>query len=197
MKTNLNLLSDYELLELLLSINNFKIDSKKLLAEFGSISALINADVENKDIALLFKIIREFNIRLTKEKINHQPIINSWKQLIDYCQITMANLKEEQLRILFLDKNHYLIADELQKNGQMGNVEIDLKAITKQALNCFADSIILIHNHPNGDSKPSNADIITTKKIVEVLKTLEIKVYDHLIIGKNGQYFSCKSEGFL
>ncbi len=200
---------DYELLELLLFSSHprkdVKILAKTLLAEFGSINAILGADVEslkkipdvNDNVIISLKLITEIITRTSKQKIINKPIIESWKQLCDYCQITMKNLKEEQFRILFLDKKHYLIADELIKSGGIENVEVDLKDIVKKTLNFFATSVILLHNHPNLDCKPSRADITNTKNISNTLKTFNVAVYDHLIIGKNGEIFSFKSEGIL
>ncbi|MES2677483.1 MAG: DNA repair protein RadC [Pseudomonadota bacterium] len=201
--------SDYELLELLLFSSHSRKDvkplAKKLLTEFGSIGAIIKADNQslktfadvNDNVLVSLKLITEIITRSSKQQIINKPIIDSWKQLCDYCQIVMSDLKEEQLRILFLDKKHYLIADELIKNGGVENVEIDLKTIVKKSLNFFATSIILVHNHPNLNCQPSRADITNTKIISTTLKAIGIAVYDHLIIGKDGQIFSFKSEGLL
>lgn len=170
--------SDDELLELFLSLSRNQQDVKK------------NAPI-------LLKLINEILARQTKEKIISKPVINSWKHLLNYCQITMTNLKEEQFRILFLDKKHYLIRDELIQNGRVENVEINIPKIIEQTLNCFANSIVLLHNHPNNSAQPSKMDIKTTKKIINTLKTASIKICDHLIIGKNGEIFSFKNEGLL
>ncbi len=170
--------SDDELFELFLSLSRNKKDVKE------------NASV-------LLKLINEITARATKEKITNKPIISGWKQLIDYCQITMTNLKEEQFRVLFLDKNHHLIADELLQNGDVENVKIDIQQIINQALNCFAISAILLHNHPGNSANPSSCDIETTKKIAEALKPINVTIYDHLIVGKNGEIFSFKNESLL
>jgi DNA repair protein RadC len=109
----------------------------------------------------------------------------------------MGNLQEEQFRILFLDKKHHLIADELMKKGNIEAVQIDVKDIVKKALNVFAQSVILMHNHPNLTAKPSKADIVNTDQIIKTLKTVGIKVDDHLIIGNNNDLFSFKEAGFI
>ncbi len=201
--------ADYELLELLLFSSHSRKDvkelAKKLLAEFGSINAILQANFEalknfkdvNDNILVSLKLINEILTRSTKEKIINKPIIDSWKQLINYCQIAMADLKEEQFRILFLDKKHHLITDELLKNGEVENVRINIRQIVKQSLNYSASSVILLHNHPNNSAQPSKIDVTTTKKIIESLKPVNVKIYDHLIIGKNNEIFSFKSEGLL
>jgi DNA repair protein RadC len=201
--------ADYEILELLLFSSHprkdVKILAKKLLAEFGSIKAVLHADEillrnlqdVNEGVLVSFKLAREILVRSSKNTILHKPILSGWQQLCDYCRLTMANLKEEQFRVLFLDKNHHLIADDLLANGDENEVEINIKKIIKKSLNYFASSIILMHNHPNGNCNPSKSDIISTKKIIEAMKVVNIKIYDHLIIDKDGNFFSFKSEGFL
>ena len=201
--------TDYELLELFLFASHSRKDvkplAKKLLAKFGSISSFLKADCEslknfpdvNNNVLVSLKLIKEIITRSSKQQIMHKPIIASWRQLCDYCQIVMANLKEEQFRILFLDKKHHLIADELIKSGGIEEVEIDIKTIVKKSLNFSATSIILMHNHPNLDCKPSRNDIANTKTISSTLQTLGIIVNDHLIIGDNDQIFSFKNESLL
>jgi DNA repair protein RadC len=177
-KPNYKTKTDCELLELFLSLSRNKED--------------IWENSEN-----LLRLVNEISIRKAKGGIIDKPIINGWKQLIDYCQITMSNLKEEQFRVLFLDKNHHLIADELLQNGNVENVKIDIGQITTQALNCFASSAILLHNHPSNSANPSRCDIETTKKIAEALKPINVTIHDHLIVGRNGEIFSFKNEALL
>jgi len=73
---------------------------------------------------------------------------------------------------------------------------VDPKIIFKKALDAQASSIILCHNHPSGNLKPSQADISITRKLVESGEMIEIKVLDHLIISTDG-YFSFLDEGMI
>lgn len=201
--------ADYELLELLLFFSHSRKDvkplAKALLSEFGSINAILQSDPQtlmnfkdiNENILVSLQLIKEIIARSSRQKIINKPIIDSWRQLVNYCQITMSNLKDEQFRILFFDKKHYLIADELLKSGDIDNVEIDIREIIKKALHYLASSVILLHNHPNNSAKPSKIDIDTTNKIVDALKSIKVKVYDHLIIGEHSELFSFKSEDLL
>ncbi len=201
--------ADYELLELLLFSSHSRKDvkqlAKKLLAEFGSINSILKANSKslrsfpdiNDNVLVSLKLIKEIMAHSSKQQMIDKPIIASWKQLCDYCQIVLANLQEEQFRVLFLDKNNHLIVDELIKKGEIENVDIDIKTIVKKSLNFFATSIILLHNHPNLDCQPSLNDIANTKIISNTLQDIGIKVYDHLIVDKDGQIFSFKNEGLL
>jgi len=201
--------ADYELLELLLFSSHPRKDmkplAKKLLTRFGSINAILRADTEsltsipdvNQNVLVSLKLIKEIIHKSSQQKIIGKPLIASWKELCDYCQVIMSDLKEEQFRILFLNNKHFLITEELIKSGGIEDVEIDIKTIVKKSLNFFAKSIILLHNHPTWNCKPSQSDITNTKKISNALQVLQIEVYDHLIIGNNGGVFSFKSAGLL
>ncbi|MFT6331947.1 MAG: DNA repair protein RadC [Lentimonas sp.] len=202
-------LPDYEILEILLFSalprKDVKDLAKKLLVKFGSLDSLIKADFsklkELEDVSdgvlISLKLIKEIISRSSKETISKKEVISNWQKLQEYCQITMKNLAEEQFRVLFLDKKHHLIADELIKAGGIEEVEIDIKNLVKKSLNLLAKSVILLHNHPHLSSKPSKSDIVNTKKITETLESVKVKVLDHLIIGNEGDLFSFKSEGLL
>lgn len=199
---------DYELLEILLFSSHPRVDvkniAKKLLQEFGSIKNIINADVFllksraglNDSAIVSIKIVKEIILRCLKQDIEKKIVIESWKALLDYCQLSLSGLKHEQLRILFLNKNHQLIADELHYEGNIENIAIDPVSIVKKALLASADSLILIHNHPSGNVQPSRADLDNTNKIASSLKVVNIKIHDHLIIGE-GNYYSFRNNGLI
>ena len=95
-----------------------------------------------------------------------------------------------------MDKKHQLIEDELLGVGENDHVAVSAKVIAKKALLLSATSIILLHNHPSGELKPSTSDIKTTNEISTTLKNLQIKVLDHLIISAKG-HFSFREEGLI
>jgi len=87
---------------------------------------------------------------------------------------------------LFLDKKNILIADEVQQEGTVDHTPVYTREVVKRALELAASSIILVHNHPSGDPTPSQPDIIMTRKIIEAAEKLNIKIHDHIIVGKQG-----------
>ncbi len=201
-------LHDYELLEILLFSafprHDTKPLAKKLLAKFGSIAAIVNADIDMlRDIEgigegaiIPFKIIAEISNRILKNQAQAKPVLSNWQALLDYVKNALSELNYEVFRVLFLNKNFQLIEDELISIGENDHVQVSVKMIVKKSLLLNASSIVLAHNHPTGDLRASAADIKTTNEIVAALKSLNISVLDHLIIGKN-KVFSFKSEGFL
>ena len=103
---------------------------------------------------------------------------------------------QEQFKIMLLNKANRVIGiSEISKGGMSGTV-VDLKLVFAIALKACATAIVLAHNHPSGNLKPSSADLMITKRIVECGKLLEIDVFDHLIITSDG-YLSMMDEGLI
>jgi DNA repair protein RadC len=199
---------DYELLELLLfgviPRGDVKPLAKKLLSECGSLSGVLQADIEKlksipgvgESSIIALKIIHEVACRLVKEEAMIQPVMESWKGIVDYCRVRMSHLPVEQFRLLFLDNRNNLIADEVQQQGTIDRTPIFPREVVKRSLELGAVSLIMVHNHPSGDPTPSQADIDITKKVIKAGKELNIQVLDHLIIGRSG-HTSLRTQGLI
>jgi DNA repair protein RadC len=201
-------LPDYEILELILCLalprRDVKPLAKKLIEEFGSFAKAINATEHNlmalegvgTSVVAAFRAVNEAAARLIKEEITTKPIIESWKSLLDYCRATMGHIKTEQFRIIYLDRKNMVIADELQEIGTVDHVAVYPREIMKKALHIDASAIILVHNHPSGNTNPSKADIAMTKQIMQIGSLMSISLHDHIIIS-NKSHYSFKSNGLL
>ncbi len=201
-------LQDYEMLEMLLFLaiprRDTKPIAKALLARFGSFAAVIAADprhlkeedhVGDSAIAAL-KLVQGAALRMMREEIRAQPVLNNWQRLIDYLSAALARETVEQFRILFLDAKNRLLADEAQARGTVNHTPVYPREVVKRALEVQATALILVHNHPSGDPSPSRADIEMTAEIKSAAAVLGIVVHDHLIIG-NGKHLSFRREGLL
>lgn len=193
-------LPDYEILEILLFAASPRGDvkplAKDLLKKFGNIANVINAD-ENalmhfkgmSDAAIAqFRVVQETIERMFKCEVEEKTVLQSWKALLDYCRASMGHLKKEQFRLLFLDKKNVLLSDELQDAGTIDQTPIYPREIVKRALQLEASAVIMVHNHPSGDTIPSKADIEVTKKVIEALGSVNIKLHDHLIVSRSSHY---------
>lgn len=201
-------LPDYELLELLLFIaiprRDVKPIAKTLIARFGSLNGVLNASVTELEgvdgiseiTATAIKIIRAAGLRMLKQDLATRPILNSWQRLLDYLHASMAHEKKEHFRLLFLNKKNELIADEVQQSGTVDHTPAYPREIMKRALELGATALILVHNHPSGDSAPSKADIDMTKQICAAAAPFGIIVHDHLIVSRSG-ITSFKSLGLM
>ncbi len=199
---------DYELLELLLFAaiprRDVKPLAKTLLKQFGSIAAVLAADMQDlakvkglsDNSAALVKLVHALTQRALIEDVEQKPILSSWKKLLDYCHVAMAHEKREQFRVLFLNRKNQLIADEVQQVGTVDHAPVYPREIVKRALELGATALILVHNHPSGDPSPSDSDIAMTEEIIRAARTLDVVVHDHLIIAKSG-HASFKALGLL
>ena len=201
-------LADYELLEMALyraiSRRDTKPIAKALLKEFGSLSEVLAAPparlketegMGDKAVSEL-KLIKALAERMGREAVRARPVLSSWSVLLDYCRTAMAFEEREEFRVLFLDKKNALIADEVQQRGTVDHAPVYPREVMRRALELSATAIILVHNHPSGDPRPSRADIQLTQTIVEVGKPLGITVHDHLVIGREG-HASFRGMGLL
>lgn len=102
----------------------------------------------------------------------------------------------EEFWVLMLARNNSVKYTVCISQGGTVSTVVDVKLLLKRAIDCLADAIILVHNHPSGAIKPSMQDDALTSKIKKSAELLDIRVLDHVIIG-NGQYYSYMDEGKL
>ncbi len=108
----------------------------------------------------------------------------------------LMDLSREEFWIILLNRANRLIKKERISSGGISGTVADPKIIFKAALDQYASSVILVHNHPSGNLKPSQADLNLTSKMKTAGKLLEIPVLDHIIFGDEG-YLSFADEGLL
>ena len=108
----------------------------------------------------------------------------------------MAQASREQFRVLFLDIKNQLIADEVLNEGTVDHAPVYPREVARRALELGAASVILVHNHPSGDPKPSRDDIEMTREVRAAAEALGIAIHDHLVIGRKG-HASFRSLGLI
>jgi len=122
--------------------------------------------------------------------------ITSSLHAYDYLQPLLCDLPHEEFWILFLNRSNAVIEHfNMSKGGTSGTV-IDVRIILKRGIELLASSIVLGHNHPSGNAKPSQADKDITTKIKEAGKLVEITIVDHIIVCEHS-YFSFADDGLL
>jgi DNA repair protein RadC len=110
--------------------------------------------------------------------------------------IELKNMKKEYLAALYLNTQNEIIWKETISIGILDATTIHPREIFEPAIRYLASSVLIAHNHPSGETKPSRSDIDVTKQIQEAAKVISIDLLDHLIITKE-EYFSFKDEGLL
>ena len=203
-------MADYELLELLLTLaiprKDTKPLAKALIKEFGSFAAVLGADERvlmnfsglKSNAVMVFSLIREAALRMSWQNLRaaEKPVIATWDSMLDYCRMRLSDISHEEFMLIFLDAGLHVIGEEIQQRGTTDNVAIHPEEVVKSAVFNSAKSVIMLHNHPSGVVSPSKSDILITQQIKEALRSVNIKLQDHLIIGR-GQYYSFKNEGVL
>ncbi len=198
LKAGADAFSDHELLELMLFgvilRRDVKPIAKALLARFGSLNNLIGAPIAEimqvngigESAAIHIKSLHAILLRALQQELEHKPIMNSWSALLSYLKLSLANETREQFRVLFLNNKLKLISDEMMGDGTIDHAPVYPREIARRALELAASSVILVHNHPSGDPKPSGNDISMTRKIIQSLQSIEVEVHDHIIVGSQG-----------
>ena len=115
---------------------------------------------------------------------------DSFERFLPY----IDDMRQEHFLVLYLNQSNHALKVECISNGGTTTVIADPKIIFKNALNLSATAIILGHNHPSGNPRPSEDDRQLTKKLVAAGKLLDISVIDHIIIG-NERYYSFRDHG--
>jgi DNA repair protein RadC len=199
---------DYEVLELLLSYaipqKDVKPLAKDLLKKFGTLKGVMDAEQQELEnitgmgthSAILIRLVKELGALYLKDKAKEKPQITCTKELLDYCKTRMGGLKDEQFHVIYLDAQNKIIEIETIQEGIVNQAVVYPRKVLENALVQKASAIILVHNHPSGYVKPSDADIRLTRSIQETAKILDILVHDHVIIGEN-RFFSFREEGLM
>lgn len=200
--------TDYEILELILfqtiPRRDVKPIAREMIDKIGSIDNILHANYNklddikgvNDSMLICLKLMKEVLNRVLREKAMKKNVISSWGDVLNYLKFAMENLQTEEFRILFLNKKNILIADEIMSHGTIDQTTAYPREIIKRALFHEAGALILVHNHPSGNTKPSRSDIDLTREIVNSCKAVNVTVHDHVIVAKN-QFYSFKSNMLL
>ncbi len=125
-----------------------------------------------------------------------KPKITSSKDVYNIIFPLISDLQHEEFWVLLLNRSNKIIDKNKISQGGVAGTVIDVKIILKKAIEKLASSVILCHNHPSGNTDPSEADIGITRKLKEAAEVMDIKLLDHLIVADNS-YFSFLDEGIL
>ncbi|MBI4633557.1 MAG: DNA repair protein RadC [Deltaproteobacteria bacterium] len=199
---------DYETVELLLSYaiprRDVKPLAKELFEQFGTLRGIVDADVADlekisgigRHTAILLKLIKDLGIIYLRENVEGKTQISCTTELLDFCKANLGGLKDESFCVIYLDAMNKIIEFETVQEGIVNQAVVYPRRVLENALRRKASAIILVHNHPSGNVRPSDADIRLTKTIQDAARVMDILVHDHLIIGEN-RSFSFREEGIM
>jgi DNA repair protein RadC len=141
---------------------------------------------EAKAIAVLTAL--ELGKRRKIEKVIERKKITSSKDVFEIFSSLLGDLPYEEFWILLLNRSNSIIDKIKISQGGISGTVTDVRIILKQALERMASGVILIHNHPSGNLKPSDSDASITQKLKDAGKLMDIAMLDHIIISDSGYY---------
>jgi DNA repair protein RadC len=201
-------LQDYEVIELFLTFvipqKDVKEAAKQAITKFGSIKGFFDADEKElteipyfKDKALTLRsFIKEVSLLYQKQQAEQIPVSQSKKDLISYCKNKLGFKKDEEFWLISLDSKHAIIKENLISKGLTDKTPVYPRQVIETAMKNGASSILLLHNHPNGNPQASEQDITITKAIDIPARVLNISIYDHIIVtGEN--YYSFRENKII
>lgn len=201
-------LSDAELLAIFLRTGvNGKtaVDlARELLQAWGGLRPLLEADrkrfcaMHGLGLAKYAQLqaVLEMGRRHLQEQLQREATLDNPDATRNYLISRLRHHQHEVFACLFLDNRHRIITFEELFHGTIDGASVHPREVVKHALQHNAAAVILAHNHPSGIAEPSRADVQITRRLVEALALVDIRVLDHLIIG-DGEGVSLAERGQL
>lgn len=176
---------------------------RELLERFGSLAGIEQASITEMcgvegigpAKAAEIKAAIELGRRYQKPSLAGASFCSSL-DVVEYYRPRMKDAKKEMFRCALLDTKNKILREEIVSIGSLTASIVHPRDTFKAAIRESAAAVIFIHNHPSGDIKPSQEDILLTKRLVQAGEVLGIQVLDHIIIGEGG-HFSFKDNGLL
>ncbi len=185
--------SEHEILEFLLFYAIPRVNTNdiahRLIDRFGSLSAVLDADLDalqeikgvTESAAVLIKLMPPLSRQYSLSQ-KRDIVLGTFSATCDYFRSLYIGEQEEKLRLACLDDRLRLLSCGVVGEGAPGVVPVNTRKILEFALRCKCELVVLAHNHPNGFAVPSNEDIVSTKHIHGALKTVGIRLLDHIIV---------------
>lgn len=192
---------DYEILELLLTYaiprRDVKPLAKELLRRFGSLSGVLDASFEELEAvpelgpasATLIRLVKETCSAYLAEEMQRRDFLTSPQAVVDFARAKLAGRPNEAFMVVYLNTKNGVIAHEVLHEGTVDRSVVYPRRVVERALAHHASGLVLIHNHPSGDPQPSPEDKHITQAVVAAARTVDLRVLDHVIVGKDS-YFS-------
>jgi DNA repair protein RadC len=191
---------DYEIIELLLTFviprRDVKPVAKDLLSYFGSISGIFDAPVRElskikgigNNAAIMISSIKDICGAYLADRMLDTDVLSSPGDVRNFSRMKLSGLPEEAFMVIYLNIKNHVITHDILIRGTVDQAAVYPRKIVKHTLENDASGIILVHNHPSGICDPSCEDIRMTDAVKTALGTIDVKLLDHIIVGKSGYY---------
>ena len=201
-------LSSQELLALILGRGirgeSVMVTAQKLLSSFGNIKRISDASLEELSSIKGIGIAKASQIKACFELGKRQDLepeikdfdIKNPENVVQVLRSSIKDKAKEHFKLILLNTRNKVIGISTVSIGTLNSNLVHPREVFREAISHSAASVVFAHNHPSGDSEPSEDDLTITKRLVEAGKILGIEVLDHIIITKTG-FFSFKEKGLL
>ena len=185
---------DYEIVELLLTLGTPRKDckpvAKEAIKKFGGLRGVLEATPEElRQVKGLgahnifgLQFFQALSTHYAKEKLPKKILFDCPQVVATFLQEKIGREKKEHFYILALDSRNNLVRMNNVSTGTLNASLVHPREVFKEAIQASAAKVIIAHNHPSGDTEPSEGDLVITNRLVEAGKILEIAVVDHIIV---------------
>jgi DNA repair protein RadC len=169
---------------------------KSGLEKFGSLKAVLEAQIEDlKEIKGIgdknvfgLKITQAVSRRYLADKVIDKDFIHSAEEVMEYLKHNMRDKNKEVFLVIYLNGRNQILKMEELFEGTLTTSAVYPREVIKRALANNAAALVFVHNHPSGNSNPSQDDIALTKQLKQATEAIDIYIHDHLIIANNDVY---------
>ncbi|MCZ6644512.1 MAG: DNA repair protein RadC [Gammaproteobacteria bacterium] len=178
--------------------------ARRLLKEFGDVQGLLDAPVSRlrayRDLGPAkiagLKAVLGLAERYSRASLVGRDVFTESGAVLGYLRHQLAGIEREVFACLFLDTRHRLISFEKLFLGSVDRANVYPREVLKRALALNAAAVIFAHNHPSGVAEPSISDIKLTEELSNLLRQIDVRVLDHVVIGR-GREVSMAERGLL
>lgn len=201
-------LADYELLEVLLGFVILRKDTKplakELLRRFKNLRGVFAAQPQELqevegfgDSAAAFWVaLNELKARIDEAPVQSRVVFSNPKVVADLAKARLGDKVSEEFWVAFLDNKNRLMSWELVSTGTVDQAPVYPREVLRLALERKASGIVMVHNHPGGDPRPSKSDVDITMRVSRAAQDLGVRMLDHVIVAES-DFFSFQSQGML
>jgi DNA repair protein RadC len=152
-------------------------------------------DLVRQNLRLLTELVQRYEVD-REETLPEGRIVRKPADVVGFLGSEMADLAQEQLRVVLLDTKNRMVGTSLVYQGGLNAIVVRLADCFREAVRVNAAAILLVHNHPSQDPEPSNDDVRVTREAGQVGELLGIDLLDHVIVGGCNKFVSLRERGF-
>ena len=194
MTGGLDAFADHEILELLLYYAIPRRDTNPiahaLMERYGSLPAVLAAPMEDlkrtegigESAAVLLHLVPQVCRRARLAQVGEDQVLNSSERAGAYLLERFAGERRELVFLLCLDRKGRLLACKRLAEGDVASADLNIRKVVEMALLTSASAVILAHNHPSGVAVPSSSDEAATRQVAEALRTIGVRLVDHIVV---------------